>query len=154
MSEFLLGWGTNPYGEGGYPSYEPLSPDNSGSLTDYGGTWYYGVAPDGQVPEGAVAEMHYTFYPADGGPTRTASDAISWSYEHPGNFFREGSWDPILTGVYEVELYVDGVRAANKLVLTVMEPEYGYSSTSYYATGGSGNKPAFWTAFKGALENP
>ena len=48
MSGYLLGWGAKSDWEE-YPRDTPLSPDHSGSLVDYGGSWYYGVAPDGAL---------------------------------------------------------------------------------------------------------
>ena len=152
MSGYLLGWGAKSDWEE-YPRDTPLSPDHSGSLVDYGGSWYYGVAPDGEVPEGTEVELLHTFYPVDGGAARTASKKSASSYSNPVDYFRESYWDPAPAGVYEVELYINGVRGPNKLVMVALEAEVGYATISYYAEA-NGAPSAFWTAIKGARENP
>lgn len=148
-----LGWGTPEWND--YPSSLPLSADNAGSMEDYGGSWYYGIVPDGNIPPGVSAvEMLYTFYPADGGEVRTHIEPYASSTSNPIDYFRAPNWwDHPGAGVLEVELFVDGVRGPNKLVMTVTMAENGYGQLSYYAEA-VGSPPAFWTAFQGARETP
>lgn len=152
MSEYILGWGGPGWNNS--PQELPFSPDNYGSLVDYGSTWYYGVAPDGYTPEDVDIQLHFTFFPADGSEIRTAVSYYSTENASPVDFFRgEYSQHPG-AGVFEVQVFADGVRGPNKLVLVVTMPEGGYGEISYYAESNSGQLQAFWTGFQAAREIP
>lgn len=149
MSEYYLGWGSRGWGD--YPSEFPLTTSSSASMEDYGGTFMYGIVPDGEVPPGVVVEMTLTLYPADGSESRSVQLQGPMHWDDPQMHFREHNWE-IHPGIYEITAFANGVSCANKLMLVVMDTGGAYATISYYAEGNAPEVPAFWTAFQGARE--
>ena len=153
MSEYHLGWGSPSWAD--YPGNFPLAIENRGTFEDFGGSWVYGVVPNGELPPGVTLEMSITLIPSDGGQPQTLpipieGDPKGVAWGSPLDFFRENEWNTAF-GVYEITGFVNGVSCANKLVL-VASPNDAYAVLSYYAEGGAPEAPAFWTAFQGARE--